>query len=68
MLVNKVFLKLFAFPGGILIFVIIKYHDIKLERKVSLGWTKLVFFNIQGDFICHEPVTQFSEVLVYNFL
>lgn len=29
---------------------------------------KLVFLNIQGEFICGEPVAQFAELLVDNFL
>ena len=29
---------------------------------------KLVFFNIQGEFICREPLAQFAELLDDNFL
>ena len=46
-------------------------YVIRLESKFYLGGTKydeISSFNIQGEFICHEPITQFEELLVDNFL
>ena len=57
---SKIFHKLFMLQRDILIFVIIKCRYIWLKSEFSLSWAKydkLCVFDIQGKFICREPVT-----------
>ena len=68
---SKIFHRLFTLQRDILIFIIIKYRDIWLKSEFSLSWAKydeVGFFDIQGKFICREPVTQFAKLQVYNVL
>ena len=45
---------LYSPERNIIIFIVIKYHDIGLVNKISLRWTQydqIIVFNIQGELI-----------------
>ena len=62
---------LYSPERNIIIFIVIKYHDIGLVNKISLRWTQydqIIVFNIQGELIAVRQ-SQSAELLetLYNY-